>query len=66
MMSGTKMKVGDIFDLPENVLLIVGRQGKIRNENETKILAKFEVVKIKDEFKGRVIVTYGNKKRKMG
>lgn len=57
------MKVGDLFELPENVLRIVGRRGKIKNEDETKIIAKYEVVKIKEEFKGKVIVVYGYKRR---
>lgn len=57
------MKVGDLFELPENVLRIVGRRGKIRSEDETRIIAKYEVVKIEEKFKGRVIVTYGNKKK---
>lgn len=58
------MKVGDLFDLPENVIRIPGRRGKIRNEDETKIVGKYEVVKVGDELKGKIIVTYGNKKRK--
>lgn len=57
------MKVGDLFELPENVLRIVGRRGKIKNEDKTKIIAKYEVVKIKEEFKGKVIVVYGYKRR---
>lgn len=57
------MRVGDIFELPENVVRIEGRQGKIRNPDETKIVAKYEVVKIDNDFKGKVIVTYGNRKR---
>jgi hypothetical protein len=56
------MKVGDLFELPENVLRIEGRRGKIRSEDETRIIAKYEVVKIKEKFKGRILVTYGNRK----
>ena len=57
------MKVGDLFDLPENVIRIPGRRGKIRNEDETKVVGKYEVVKVGDEFKGKIIVTYGNNRK---
>lgn len=56
------MKIGDTFELPENVLQIVGRRGKIRNPDETKIVGMYEVVKVGDEFKGKIIVTYGHKR----
>ena len=58
------VKIGDLFELPENVIRIVGRRGKIKNSDETKIIAKYEVVKVDDEFKGKVIVTHGNKRNK--
>ncbi len=56
------MKVDDLFELPENVVRIEGRRGKIRSEDETRIIAKYEVIKIKGEFKGRILMTYGNKR----
>lgn len=59
------MKVGDIFELPENVIRIIGRRGKIRNPDETKVLARYEVIKVDDEFKGKIIVTYGNGRKKI-
>ncbi len=59
------MKVGQIFTLPENILYPLGHIGKLRNEDETKLIAKYEVVEIEGELKGKVIVTYGNKRRKV-
>lgn len=59
-MSG--IKVGDLFELPENVILIPGRRGKIKNTEETKIIGMYEVVLIENEFKGKIIVTYGHKR----
>ncbi len=58
------MKVGQIFTLPENILYSLGHIGKLRDEGETKLIAKYEVVEIEGELKGRVIVTYGHKRRK--
>lgn len=59
------MKVGQIFSLPENVRHPLGHIGKVRAEgDEKRIIGKYEVVEIEGELKGRVIVTYGNKKRK--
>lgn len=58
------MKIGELFDLPENVIRIIGRRGKIKNPEETKIIGMYEVVKVGDEFKGKLIVTYGNKRRR--
>ncbi len=58
------MKVGQIFTLPENILYPLGHIGKLRDEGETKLIAKYEVVEIEGELKGRVIVTYGHKRRK--
>lgn len=56
------MKVGQIFSLPADILYKPGHIGKLKNETETKLLAKYEVVEIKGELKGRVIVTYGHKR----
>lgn len=56
------MKVGDTFDLPENVTRIVGTRGKIKNPDETKTIGMYEVVLIENEFKGKIIVTYGHKR----
>ena len=79
------MKVGQIFPLPENILYPLGRISTINNENETKALAKYQVISLcscgkplssqteidshvikghkAGELKGKVIVTYGNKRR---
>lgn len=59
------MKVGQIFTLPLDVTYYLGRIGKLRNEDQTKVLAKYEVVEIEGELKGKVIVTYNNKRRKV-
>jgi hypothetical protein len=58
------MKIGHIFALPTEYDLPLGHIGNIRDkETETKLIAKYEVVEIEGEKKGRVIVTYGNKRR---
>ena len=59
------MKVGQIFDLPPDVTYYLGRIGKMKNDDQTKVIGKYEVVEIKGELKGRVIVTYGNRRRKV-
>lgn len=59
------MKVGQVFDLPPEHSLPPGHIGKLENKDRTKLLAKYEVVEIEGELKGRVIVTYGNKRRKV-
>ncbi len=59
------MKVGQVFALPENILYPLGHIGRLKDSTETKLLAKYEVVEIDGELKGRVIVTYGNKRRKV-
>ena len=57
------MKVGHIFDLSTEYDLPLGHIGRIKNkETETKLIAKYEVVEIEGEKKGKVIVTYGNKR----
>lgn len=80
------MKVGQLFTLPPDVTYYLGRIGKLRNEDKTKVLAKYEVITLcscgvaldkqdnidshsikghtQSELKGKVIVTYGNKRRK--
>lgn len=59
------MKVGQIFNLPEDVLYPVGHIGRIKDsETQTKLIAKYEVIEVEKELKGRVIVTYGNKRKK--
>ncbi len=80
------MKVGQIFTLPTDVTYYLGRIGKLKNDDQTKVLAKYEVVslcscgkpltnqdnigshtikghKVEGELKGKVIVTYGNKRK---
>ena len=57
------MKVGQIFTLPENILYPLGHIGKIKSKDETRLLARYEVVEIEGELKGKVIVTYGNRRR---
>jgi len=57
------MKVGQIFDLPSDILYSLGHIGKLKNADETKLMGKYEVVEVDGELKGRVIVTYGNKRR---
>ena len=58
------MKVGQIFSLPEGILYPLGHIGKLKNDDETKLIGKYEVIEVEGELKGRVIVTYGNKQRK--
>lgn len=58
------MKVGQIFDLPPDILYPLGHIGKIKDKGETTLLARYEVVEIESELKGRVITTYGHKRRK--
>jgi hypothetical protein len=57
------MKVGQLFDLPLEISYKVGVTGNIRNKEETKLLAKYEVVEIEGERKGRVIVVYKSEGR---
>ena len=58
------MKVGQIFELPTEYLYPLGHIGKIRDkETNKKLVAKYEVVEVEGQLKGRVIVTYGNKRR---
>lgn len=60
------LKVGQLFDLPEDVLYTKGQLGRIKDkETETKILAKYEVVEIEGKLKGRIIVSYGNKRKNL-
>lgn len=58
------MKVGQIFTLPTDILYPLGHIGKIKNTDETKVIARYEVVEVQGELKGRVITTYGHKRKK--
>ena len=58
------MKVGQIFDLPPDITYYLGRIGKLKNDDQTKVIGKYEVVEIEGELKGKVIVTYGHKRKK--
>jgi len=58
------MKVGQVFDLPPDILYPLGHIGKLKNADETKLVGKYEVVEVEGELKGRVIVTYGNKRKR--
>lgn len=57
------MKVGQIFNLPENIRYEVGVIGKVKDK-EGKLTAKYEVIEVEGILKGRVLVTYQNKRRK--
>lgn len=62
------MKVGQIFDLPTDIIYKVGQTGNIRNSDETKLLARYEAVEVENsvgvkEIKGRVIVVYKSEGR---
>ena len=63
------IKVGDIFELPDNVVRVVGRRGRLKNSDETKVVGMYEVIEVENEdktkeLKGKVIVTYKNKRGK--
>lgn len=57
------MKVGQIFNLPENIRYQVGVIGQAKDK-DGKLIAKYEVVEIGGILKGRVLVTYQNKRCK--
>lgn len=57
------MKVGQLFNLPENIRYQVGVIGQAKDK-DGKLIAKYEVVEVKGILKGRVLVTYQNKRRK--
>ena len=58
------MKVGQIFELPNDYMYPIGHIGRILDrETNKKVIAKYEVIKVEGELKGRVLVTYGNKRR---
>jgi len=57
------MKVGQIFDLPKDIIYEVGKVGIIRDTTETILIAKYEAVEVDGEIKGKVIVTYGHKRK---
>lgn len=59
------MKVGQVFDLPPDILYELGHIGKLKDATETKLMGKYEVIEVEGELKGRVIVTYGNKRKKV-
>ena len=57
------MKVGQIFDLP--MPLKLGHIGEVRDkETQTRRLARYEVIEVDGELKGRIMVTYENRRRK--
>jgi len=58
------MKVGQIFDLPPDILYPLGHIGKLKDATETKLMGKYEVIEVEGKLKGRVIVTYGNKRHR--
>jgi len=57
------MKVGQIFELPTDIIYKPGQTGIIRDTTETILVAKYEAVEIDGEIKGKVIVTYGHKRK---
>lgn len=57
------MKIGQIFDLPPDITYYPGRIGKLKNDDQTKVIGKYEVVEVESELKGKVIVTYGNRRK---
>lgn len=57
------MKVGDIFDLPENVIPQPGQRGNIRGQDGKALVGRYQVVEVDGKIMGRVIVTYGNKRK---
>lgn len=60
------MKVGQIFDLPPDILYPLGHIGLVKDKETEKIpIAKYEVVEVEGELKGRVMVTYGNRRTKV-
>jgi len=58
------MKVGQIFDLPPDILYPLGHIGKLKDATETKLMGKYEVIEVEGKLKGRVIVTYGHKRHR--
>lgn len=63
------MKVGQLFDLPADVRYDEGVKGVIRNQSETEIIARYEVVKVETEsgekiLRGRIYATYKPKRKK--
>ena len=57
------MKPGQLFDLPASIYLPPGHIGVVK-DNNGKPAAKYEVVLIDKELKAKILVTYGNKRRK--
>ena len=60
------MKVGQLFDLPSH--RPVGYIGNLFNSDKTRLIARYEVVEVKDEqdnkvIKGRLIVVYRSEGR---
>ena len=59
------MKPGQIFNLPENHTYRPGHIGHIRDkETEKRIIARYEVIEIEGELRGKVLVTYGNRRQR--
>lgn len=58
------MKIGYIFKLPPEYDYPLNHIGIIRDEEtQKKLIAKYQVIEVEGEKKGKVIVTYGNKRR---
>lgn len=58
------MKVGYIFKLPPEYDYPLGHIGRINDKEDAKrMIAKYQVIEVEGEKKGKVIVTYGNKRR---
>jgi len=59
------MKVGQLFTLPSQ--RPIGYIGKLFNVDQTKLIAKYEVVEVKEQgekvIKGRLIVVYKDRGR---
>jgi hypothetical protein len=55
------MKVGQLFDLPSH--RPVGYIGNLFNSDKSRLIAKYEVVKVDGALKGRLIVVYKDKGR---
>lgn len=55
------MKVGQLFELPSH--RPVGYIGNLFNADQTKVIAKYEVIEVEKVIKGRLIVVYKSEGR---